>query len=102
MAYVTAPDRETARRISHAILEKRLAACANLAGIESLYRWKGRIEETNEVLVIFKTRRSLVPELISAVRNAHPYDVPCVVSYGMEAGFPDYLAWIAAETRPQR
>jgi periplasmic divalent cation tolerance protein len=102
MAYVTAPDQETAWRISRAVLEKRLAACANLTGIESLYWWKGRLEESKEILVIFKTRRSLVRKLIAEVRKAHPYDVPCVVSYGMETGLPDYLAWIDAETRHQR
>jgi len=102
MAYVTVPDRRVARRIARAVLGQRLAACANLAPIESLYRWKGAIEEAREVLVIFKTRRDLVPRLMAAVRIAHPYEVPCVVTYAVDAGLPEYLAWIDRETARQR
>lgn len=99
MAYVTAPDRRTARAIARTVLKRRLAACANLTPIESLYWWRGRIEEAKEVLVIFKTRRSLTPRLLEAVRNVHPYDVPCAVTYPMVDGLPAYLAWIDEETR---
>ena len=99
MAYVTAPDRRTARRIARTVLQRRLAACANLAPIESLYWWRGRIEEAKEVLVIFKTRRSLTSPLLEAVRGVHPYEVPCVVTYPMAEGLPAYLAWIDEETR---
>ncbi len=102
MAYVTAPDRDAARRIAHAVLEKRLAACANLAPIDSLYWWKGTLEEASEMLLIFKTRRALVPRLTRAVKAAHPYETPCVVTYAMDAGLPAYLEWIDRETRAQR
>lgn len=102
MAYVTAPDRASARRIANAVLQARLAACANLAPIESLYWWKGSVEAADEVLLVFKTRRALVPRLIEVVRKAHPYEVPCIVSYPMDAGFAPYLAWIDRETRPHR
>ncbi len=102
MAYVIAPDRSVARRIARIVLEQRLAACANLAPIESLYWWKGHLEQTREVLIVFKTRRTLVARLAAAVKAAHPYEVPCVVSYAMEGGLPAYLAWIDGETRAQR
>ncbi len=102
MAYVTAPDRRSAQRIARAVLRARLAACANLAPIDSLYWWHGSLEHAREVLVIFKTRRARVRGLIAAVRTLHPYEVPCIVPYPMQAAFPPYLAWIDRETRPQR
>ena len=59
MAYVTAPDRETARTIARVVVERRLAACANYWPVESRYWWEGTQEETSEFVIIFKTRRSL-------------------------------------------
>lgn len=98
MAYVTAPDRETARSIARTAVERRLAACANVWPIESTYWWKGTLEETAEFVIVFKTRRSLLRKLIAAVRAVHPYEVPCIVSYPMGAALPEYLDWIDAET----
>jgi len=98
MAYVTAPDRETARTIARVVIEGRLAACANYWPVESRYWWKGSQEEASEFLIIFKTRRSLVRKLIAAVRSVHPDEVPCIVSYPMGPALPEYLRWIDAET----
>lgn len=98
MAYVTAPDRATARRIARAVLAKRLAACANLLTAESLYWWEGEITEAREVVVVFKTRRSLLRPLFAAVRDAHPYDVPCAVGYAAAGVLPAYGAWIDDST----
>lgn len=102
MAYVTAPDRAAARAIVRRVLDARLAACANLVPIESEYWWRGAREHAREVLVIFKTRRALVPRLEAAVRAVHPYEVPCLVTYAMDAGSAPYLAWIDRETRRHR
>ena len=98
MAYVTAPDRETARSIARLAVKRRLAACANIWPVESMYWWKGRLEEAEEFVIVFKTRRSLIPKLIAAIRAVHPYEVPCIVSYPMGAAFPAFVDWIDAET----
>jgi len=98
MVYVTAPDLEIARRIGRAIVEQRLAACANLWPVESTYRWKGALEDAHEVVLVFKTRKALVGRLIEAVSAIHPYEVPCIVSYPMGAALSGYLDWIDAET----
>ncbi len=98
MAYVTAPDLETARSIARTVVQRRLAACANLWPIESMYRWKGKVEETNEVVIVFKTRAALLEKLIAAVRASHPYEVPCIVSYPMGPALREYLDWIDEET----
>ncbi|TLZ92918.1 MAG: divalent-cation tolerance protein CutA [Methanobacteriota archaeon] len=98
MAYVTAPDRTTARKIARTIVERRLAACANLWPVESIYRWRGHREETGEFVIVFKTRKALLRKLIAAVRGLHPHEVPCIVSYPMGPALPAYLDWIDAET----
>ena len=98
MAYVTAPDRETARTIARVVIERRLAACANYWPVESRYWWKRSQEQANEFVIIFKTRRSLVRKLIAAVRSVHPAELPCIVSYPMGSALPEYLRWIDAET----
>ena len=98
MAYVTAPDRETARTIARVVVERRLAACANYWPVESRYWWEGTQEETHEFVIIFKTRRSLVRKFIAAIRSVHPAEVPCIVSYPMGPALPEYLDWIDAET----
>ncbi len=98
MAYVTAPDRKTARNIARVVVERRLAACANLWPIESTYWWRGNREASAEYVVVFKTRRALVRKLIAAVQAAHPDEIPCIVTYPMGPALPEYLAWIDAET----
>src|SRR3989442_14439949 len=94
MAYVTAPDRETARTIARVVIEGRLAACANYWPVESRHWGRGAQEETNEFVIILKTRRSLVRKLIPAVQRGHPAAVPCIFSYPMGPGLPAYLTVI--------
>lgn len=96
--YVTTPDEETGTRIARALLEKRLVACANLLPARSLFWWNGRIEESQEVVVLLKTKRALVDQVVRVVEAMHPDEVPCVVSSPIEGGASKYLAWIDAET----
>jgi len=95
----TAPDRETATRIARGLVERSLAACANLLpGVRSIYRWQGRIEESDEILLVLKTTQARVDELERALLELHPYEVPeCVVfaPFHVEA---KYLAWLVGET----
>ena len=98
--YVTCRSAEEARAIGRAVVAERLAACANLlGGVESLYWWKGALEESREVALILKTRAALVPALTERVKALHGYEVPCVVALPILGGNADYLAWLAAETR---
>ena len=74
---VTAPNMDLARRLAKAALEAKLAACANIVpSVESHYWWEGKLESSDEVLLIFKTRQQLLPKLERAVREIHPYDTP--------------------------
>lgn len=97
--FVTCPDEETAKRIARALLERRLVACANVFPVGSMYHWEGRIEEGREVAMLLKTRRANVDAVAAAVREIHPYTVPCVVGFPLEGGNADYFDWVDAETR---
>lgn len=96
--YVTCPNRDTARKIARALLERKLVACANLFPIESMYRWEGEIEEGVEVAMFLKTRREKVEEVTRAVAELHPYEVACAVGFELGAGHAPYYQWIDAET----
>lgn len=98
--YITVGTDEEARRIARALVEERLAACANLvAGMQSVYRWMGEIEQATETVVIAKTRVDLLESLTDRVRALHSYECPCVVGLPATGGNQDYLDWIASETR---
>jgi periplasmic divalent cation tolerance protein len=95
MVLVTCPSIAEARRIGRSLVEKRLAACANiLAGVESIYRWKGKVERAREVLVVMKTTAALLRELEREVKRRHSYEVPEFVALPIVAGSQEYLEWV--------
>jgi len=101
LVYITASSRDEALRIGRALVEERLAACANVIdAMRSVYWWQGQIEEANEAVLIVKSRRHLIAALTEKVRALHSYSCPCVVALPIEAGNRAYLDWIAAETQP--
>lgn len=94
----TLPDRETARRVATALVERRLAACVNLLpGAESIYRWQGRIECEEEVLAVIKTTASRYEALEKTLSNLHPYDVPEILALRVDRGLEGYLGWVKGE-----
>ena len=95
----TASTKDEAAKIAAVLLERRLAACVQVVGpIESHYRWKGRIERSEEWLCIIKTVRTRYAALSSAIREHHSYEVPEIVSCPMEDGSEPYLEWLRRET----
>ena len=96
---VTAGGAEEATRIGRALVEERLAACANVVGpMVSIYRWKGAVEETAEHLLLLKARAADVSRLETRVRALHGYDVPEVLALPIRGGSAAYLAWLAEAT----
>jgi periplasmic divalent cation tolerance protein len=96
LALSTFPDRETAKRISDQIVTEKFAACANiLPGIESIYRWKEKIETANETLVFFKLSEDRQSAFQEKLRSLHPYDVPEIIFFPISSGLPEYLRWVA-------
>lgn len=97
--YATAADAAEAERIGRAIVTERLAACANiLPAMRSIYWWQGKIEDGTEAVLILKTTRARLPELIARVRALHSYDCPCIEAIEVADGNPEFLAWVERET----
>jgi periplasmic divalent cation tolerance protein len=95
LALSTFPDTEIARRISNQLVSESFAACANiLPGIESVYRWKEKIESGNETLVLFKLSEDRQSAFQDKLRSLHPYDVPEVIFIPVANGLPEYLQWV--------
>ena len=97
--YITTGDEAEARKIGGTLIAERLAACANIHPIRSIYRWRGEIEETDEAALLLKTRADLVGQIIARVKALHSYEVPCIIATPIETGNPAYLEWISESTR---
>ncbi len=97
IVYITTKNREEAIQIGSAVVEEKLAACANIIdGMESIYRWKEKIETGKECILILKTSYSNVSRLTERVKELHSYEVPCIISLNLseQEGNPEYLDWI--------
>ncbi|BCU75898.1 divalent-cation tolerance protein CutA [Luteolibacter sp. LG18] len=95
----TFPDREQARQIGTALVEKQLAACVNLLpGVESIYPWDGKLETASEVLAVFKTTRAAYPAFAEKLSELHPYEVPEILALAPAAAAKAYAAWVRAST----
>ena len=101
--YATFGCDEEARRVAHTLVEEKLVACANiLAPCLSIYRWQGRIEEADEVPVLFKSRADRAEALIARIGELHSYDVPAAVAWPISAALPAYAQWVAEEAGLER
>lgn len=96
---ITADDEGWLIDFTRSLVAERLAACGHHQPIRSVYRWEGAIQEERELRVALHTRTSLVAEIIDRVRQAHPYDTPCVLALPVIDGSRAYLDWVLHETR---
>lgn len=93
--YVTAADREEARRIGRALVEEKLVACVNiLGGVESIYWWEGAVQEGREVALVAKTTAEQVDRVVERVKALHSYDCPCIVAWPITEGNSAFLSWV--------
>ncbi len=95
-----APSQEVAQTIARAALEARLAACAHIQAIASLYWWDGKINADTEQLISFKTTAQRYDDLEALIVKLHPYNTPEIIRLPITQGLPKYLAWLAKETGP--
>ena len=101
--FTTTENKEDAEKIAKEVVEKRLAACAQVLGpIESTYWWEGEVEKAKEWLCIIKSRNDLYGELEKAIKGIHPYDVPEILAMPVISGNPDYLQWVDKEVAVNR
>lgn len=95
--FTTVDTGEAAETIARVLVERRLAACAQVIGpLRSTYWWEGEIETAEEWLCLIKTTGSAYAALEEAIRAQHPYDVPEILAVPVTAGNASYLAWVQA------
>ena len=100
LVLITAANPDEARRIAKLLVDKKKAACVNIiAGVDSLFRWKGKVESARESLLLVKTRAALLPEIISLVKEIHSYEVPEIIALPIVGGSEDYLRWLDSATQ---
>jgi periplasmic divalent cation tolerance protein len=96
----TASSLEEARLIARTLVERQLAACVNIVGpIESIYRWKGAVENAQEYLLLIKTTAALFARLRDEFKQLHSYEFPECIELTIEDGLPAYLEWIGESVR---
>ena len=92
---ITAGSEEEAHKIAKLLVKKKKAACVNIVPtVDSVFRWKGRVDSARESLLLVKTRASLLSEIISLVKEAHGYKVPEIIALPIVGGSEEYLKWL--------
>ena len=96
LVWTTAGSAEEARKIAHALVDAKLAACVNIVPqIQSVYRWKEKVEEAEEWLLLIKTTDEAFGRVRDAIKQIHSYEMPEVIAFEIQEGSPEYLRWIA-------
>lgn len=100
---VTAGSLREAKTIARRLVESRLAACVNIGQpVQSIYRWKGKIAESRELLLLIKTRRNLFAEVRDAILKRHSYTTPEVICLPVLDGSTPYLQWIDESVKSRK
>ncbi|TAJ43862.1 divalent-cation tolerance protein CutA [Methanofollis fontis] len=95
----TAPSGD-AERIADLAVRKHDAACVNIVGVGSVFRWEGEVQRDREELMIFKTTQGRLSILMDTIQGAHPYEVPEIIAVPVIEGAKEYLAWVAEMVKP--
>ena len=97
---VTAKDKKEAGKISNALIKAKLAACVNIVDkVDSVFFWAGKIDQAKESLLVIKSKKEKLPQIIKLVRSLHKYEVPEIIAIPIIAGDKPYLRWIDAALR---
>jgi len=98
--FTTTEKKEDAERIAKSLIDAKLAACVQIMGpIESTYRWKGKIEKSAEWFCFIKSTKKLYPDLESAIKKEHPYEVPEIIAVPVSGGSAEYLDWLKDQVK---
>ncbi len=101
LVMTSCPDMPLAERIAAALIEERHAACVSiLPEVRSIFRWAGKLERTNEVLLIVKTELACLAAVEQCIRTLHSYDVPEMIALPISHGYTPYLNWITESIKP--
>jgi len=95
----TATSKDAAKKIANLLVEKKMAACAQMFPVESVYSWQGKICEDNESALFIKSKTALFDEIAALIKANHDYEVPEIIQIPVINGLPDYLKWINENTK---
>ena len=96
--YTTVASAEAARRIARELVERKLAACAQISAIESFYAWQGAVAHDPEFRILLKTTEERYPAVEEALRALHDYELPAIHAVALEHVFEPYARWIEEST----
>jgi periplasmic divalent cation tolerance protein len=94
LVVTTVASHEEARMLARAIVDLRLAACAQIEPIDSIYRWRGTVHAEPEFRVLFKTRAAAYDAIEAAIRERHPYELPAIHAIATTRAHAPYAAWV--------
>jgi len=98
LAYVTAKDKAEAKKLALGLLENRLVSCVNLIeGMTSFYWWEGKIQQSEEAILVLKTRADKTQQINEWIKKTHSYETPCVLFVPVVGGNPNYVDWLNSE-----
>ena len=95
----TVDDKKEAEKIAEHVIEQKLAACVQISTCQSIYRWQGKVEKADEYVCVIKSSKKLYPELVKAIKQIHPYEVPEILATQVVHGNEEYLQWLDHELR---
>lgn len=91
----TTPSKKVAQKIADRLILKSKAACINIIkGVESIYKWQGKIERSSECLLMIKTNKKNLKKAFDLITQIHPYEVPEIIALKIDQGSQRYLNWI--------
>jgi periplasmic divalent cation tolerance protein len=99
LVVTTVGDRDEAGRLAHALVERGLAACAQISSIDSVYSWQGRVQHGAEFRILFKVAPGAYDAVEQAIRDLHPYELPAIHAIPVERAWEPYRAWVEANSR---
>ncbi len=99
LIYTVCKNKTEAKKIANMLLKLKLIACANWWQVESCYKWKNKIMNGNEAVLILKTRKNYYKKIESVIKKVHSYDTPCIIKLKPDKVEGDYQKWLLKETK---
>lgn len=95
VVYTTVDTEKSAKEIAEHLISKKLAACVNMhSSATSFYMWEGKLRKDKEIVILIKTRASLVDDVMVEIKHIHPYDTPALYSFSIDKGDEKYMNWV--------
>lgn len=98
LIYITYPNIEEAKKIVNHLIEKKLIACANFFPVKSSFLWKGKVDDSEEIVSICKTKKENWEKIKIEVKKIHSYETPCIIKINAEAN-EEFDSWVNNETK---